>query len=340
MSEDTVNEWLDHLAERLKQEIEGGAAPAPERLTVRQLLSNFGYARRGRWVVSEIREQLGQRGLRTSPDFEFEYVDDWVSVEMDLDVDSIAPEGKVVDPTVRVGILPAAHNPPVRVAPDDLIEKATTLMRMEDYSQLPVMTTPRTVKGMVSWRSIGMAYAHRHSPKRVRDCMDQAQMVDTKTPLTDATDSIHKHGYVLVLGANNEITGIVTATDLADQFKQLAHPFLLIAEIEHHLRNLLRRKYTVGEFAQASNGDKQVRGPDDLTFGDYCRLLQEEQAWSKLGVAIDRVEFLKRLDDVRSIRNDIMHFSPESHEPSDLRKLERIAQFFRTVARLESGQTQ
>ena len=67
MSEDTVNEWLDHLAERLKQEIEGGAAPAPERLTVRQLLSNFGYARRGRRVVSEIREQLGSEGYVRPP---------------------------------------------------------------------------------------------------------------------------------------------------------------------------------------------------------------------------------------------------------------------------------
>ena len=324
-------EWLNDVAKRLREELDAGAAPQPERLSVRQFLAHFGYSRRRSRVVAEIREHLALHGLRTTPDFEFEYVDDSITVELEVEIAEIDADKPRDDPTVRVALLEAAHRPPVRVAPDDPLAKATTLMRIEDYSQLPVMTTDRDVKGMVSWQSIGEAYARGHSPELVRECLEDAYEVDDKMPLADATDKICEQGYVLVRSSDKRITGIVTAVDIANQFKQGAHPFFLIGEIEHHLRNLVRRKFTVDELDNASDGNREIRGPDDLTFGGYCRLFEKPEAWEKLGLKVDRKSFVDLLHAVRDIRNDIMHFTPDEHDPGDIVRLERMAHFFRKL---------
>lgn len=324
-------ERLSKLAERLKKEKDAGAAPKPEKLTVRNFLDNFGYYRRGQNVISTIRKALDTYGLRTSPDFEYEYIDNEISVE--LDEDEISSKKDFADPTVRIGILPAAHNSPVRVAPDHCLTRATTLMRMEDYSQLPVMTNERSVRGVVSWRSIGLAYADGHNPKFVRECTEPAHIIDIDMTLTEATDQIWKHDYVLVREKDNTITGIVTAVDMANQFKQIAYPFLLIGEIEHHLRNLLYGKFTVSELKKASKDDREINGPHDLTFGGYCLLLERDEWWNRLKLNVDRKEFVKSLHDVRDIRNDVMHFSPDEHEQSEFEILEKVAWILRQLTR-------
>ena len=332
-----VDEWLRNLTERMRNEIKNGAAPRAEKLTVREFLARFGHARRGQHVVGSIRKKLEDLGLRTLPDFEFEYIDNAIAIELDGDIHAMAEDSQLMDPAVRVGILAAAHNPPVWVAPNHRLVKATTLMRMEDYSQLPVMTSERDVKGIVSWRSVGTAYSNGYSPTEVQQCMEEAHEIDINMTLADATDMICAHDYVLVRAADRRITGIVTAADLANQFKQHAHPFLLIGEIEHRLRNLVRRKFTVDEFAEASDAPNPVSGPDDLTLGGYCRLLQAEKFWAKLGLHVDRGEFTKRIDEMRQIRNEVMHFSPDDHEPLDMEKLERLVRFLRDLPRSGAG---
>ena len=332
-----VDEWFRDLTKRMRSEIKNGAAPKAERLTIREFLARFGHARRGHNVVGTIRKKLEDHGLRTLPDFEFEYVDSAIAIELDEDIDAMAEDSQSMDPAVRIGILAAAHNPPVSVAPNHCLLKATTLMRMEDYSQLPVMTNERDVKGMVSWRSVGASYSNGCSPTQVRQCMEEAHEIDIGMTLADATDKICAHDYVLVRATDRRITGIVTAADLANQFKQHAHPFLLIGEIEHRLRNLVRRKFTVEEFAGASDNPIPVSGPDDLTFGGYRRLLEAEKSWAKLGLNVDRVEFIKRIDEIRQIRNEVMHFSPDDHEPLDIKKLEKVVRFLRNLPRSGSA---
>ena len=326
----SATEWLDQVAKTQRDAIEAGATPNGEETTARQLLNRFGYARRGRWVIAEIRNALNERQLRTSPDFEFEWVDNPLLITLEDNGERLGGR-KAVDPTVRIGMLPAAHNKPVSVKRDDSLVKATTIMRIEDYSQLPVMPNPHTVKGVVSWKSIGAAHAEGRTPTKVRECMGEPCIVDIQMTLGDATDLIHEHEYVLVKGSNKKIGGIVTAADLALQFKQLTYPFLLIGEIEHHLRNLIRGKFSVEELVEASGGDPEVRGPDDLTFGGYCRLLQKKAAWTKLNVNVDRAEFNERLDLMRQIRNDIMHFTPEPRDALEIRGLECMARFCRTL---------
>ena len=112
-----------------------------------------------------------------------------------------------------------------------LPSKAVTIMQLNDFSQLPVMTNERSVKGVVSWKSITARTSLGQPSESVRQCMDPEQVIDISTPLLDAVEVIQRHDYVLVKDSTNRITGIVTASDIAQQFSQLSSPFLLIGEI-------------------------------------------------------------------------------------------------------------
>src|SRR5947207_1706486 len=73
------------------------------------------------------------------------------------------PVGTRLIPTLER--LAAATNRPVTVQPNTPIDEAIALMLLHDYSQLPVISGDRTVKGMVSWRSIGKAFAINRNGK-------------------------------------------------------------------------------------------------------------------------------------------------------------------------------
>ena len=327
---ESVDNWLQKAAERMQNEIAAGAAPDPEKITVRKFLERFGYYRRKQGVVNEIRKMLNKYYLNTNPNFERENIDDFIALQLKSPQD-FAPKRKSFDRKVRIGILKAANSGVVSVTPNDTLSTATTRMRMKGYSQLPVMKDSRDVKGVVSWRSIGEAYLHGHKPTTVGECKVKVHEVDTNTMLADATEEIYKHGYVLVRGEDRRITGIVTGEDLALQYKELSHPFLLVGEIEHHLRNLVWGRFTVNELNEVSNGEKQVNGPDDLTFGSYCRLLQNNDFWNRLGLEANRKEFVKQLDLIREIRNNIMHFSLEENDSERIEELKNSAQFLRDL---------
>ena len=323
-----LEEWLDEVALRMQAEIDAGVTPQGEQTTARELLGRCGYERRGMLISGRIRGALEDRELHTSPDFEYGWIDRPVTILLDglaEETDQTMAE----DPTVRVEILRAAHKVPTSVQRDDSLAKATTIMQMEDYSQLPVMPNSRDVKGVVSWKSIGAAHAKGENPSTVRECMEDAHVIDMQMPLVDAAEVIGRHDYVLVRDHDRKITGIVTAVDLAHQFKERAHPFLLIGEIEHHLRNLVRGRFPREEFVEAAGGDDAVHGPDDLTLGGYGRLVGRHEAWERLGVQADRVEFVARLETVRQIRNEVMHFSAEACGPEEIHQLECMARFCR-----------
>ncbi len=334
-------ERLRALSERMKMEVDGGAAPDPEELTVRVFLTWFGYARRGRNNVSQIRHMLAEFDLRTIPDFEFTWIDGMITVELDPDaVEGITAAEEQIGPTVRIGAIEAANRKPTTVNLNSPLSVATTLMQTNDFSQLPVMQGEREVKGIITWKSIGTKLSLGHECELVRDCMNpMAPEVQIEAPLFSAIGDISQHGYILVRGQDRVITGILTSSDLSDQFVQLAGPFLSLGEIEGYLRSLVDRKFTIDELREAlghSDGEPSISGPEDLTLGGYCQLLGREDLWQRLNPNLDRKEFLKELHWVREKRNDVMHFDPEGLEPEDTRKLENLAMFFRNLRRMRA----
>ena len=311
-----------------------GEDPVP--ISARILLIWFGFERRGRYVVRWIRQALERANLATQPDFDSVWLDAPIRLLLlnpvaaahdggEGPVKQIGEElqppevpfigGAVPDPTHRVGKLEAANRGVVSVSPNDSIERAITLMLAHGYSQRPVMTSEREVKGSITWESVARRFVLSGPCASVNECMDTAREILADASLFAAIPEVTHHQYVLVRDSQyKRITGIITGADLSIQFQQLAEPFLLLGEIEHQIRHLIENKFTGAELSTAkdpSDTERAITSVADLTFGECVRLLENENSWKKLGLKIDRVEFVKEAHRIREIRNDVMHFDPD-----------------------------
>ena len=304
-------EKLAAIAEQLKKGV------APQRESVRSFLLWFNAERRGFRVVRQIRGALRKYGLTTSPDFEWAYIDGLISFEKappDVKPTQGIADDSAPDPTYRISLLASANKTPVSVVPEATIQQVVTVMMSNDFSQLPVMTGKRDVKGVVSWKSIGMRLALKRPSLLAKDCMEDAKILAQTESLFAAISIVSAHEYVLVQAADKTICGIVTASDLNEQFRLLAEPFLLVGEIENGVRRLLHGKFTMSELETCKvlgDDGRTIETPADLTFGEYIRLIEEKERWDKLKLEIDRVAFVNQLNKVKDIRNDVMHFDAD-----------------------------
>lgn len=322
---------LEKRFEEISRQIDKGVTPS--RVTVRMILGWIGVSRRGNNVNWRVRHALEHAGLETQPEFEWAYVHlalKFIKVGSDEDRDASSTN-------YRIDSLESANRKPVSVKPDSHLKEATTLMLTNDFSQLPVMTTERDVKGTVSWKSIGSRLALGKKCPLVKDCMDTAHEINAEASLFEAINIIAEHDYVLVRAHDRIICGIVTASDLSQQFRYLSEPFLLIGECEHLIRRLIHGKFKVDELVEARNSkdsDRTVSGVADLTFGEYVWLLSDKSRWAKLKLPIDRKEFISRLDRIREIRNDVMHFDPQGIDPEALHLIREFVRFLKELRRI------
>ena len=342
--------------ERLKQiaaDLAEGKVVPP--VTTRAFLAWFGAQRRGYNIVYRIRSRLRDAELITIPDFESAYIDSFIrffpkpklefkktlkiapatdkTVVEPTEIDPVKEAAQ--DPTYRISKLGAANKAVVSVKPDAPLNEAVTVLMSNDYSQLPVMTSDREVKGIVSWKSIGERIGLGVSGEFVRDFMDAHHEVPHFASMFEAIPTIIAKDYVLVRGEDKIISGIITAADLSLQFMILSEPFLLLSEIENLLRAMIDGRFTLTELKSAcdpSDEEREVASVADLTFGEYIRLLENEDRWSKFSVAIDRAMFCKKLDEIRRIRNDVMHFDPDGISDEDLDALRDFARFIKRIA--------
>lgn len=234
----------------------------------------------------------------------------------------------------QLQLLPTANRTPLTVSREDSLRHAETQMLLNDYSQLPVMSGERTVHGMISWKSIGRAHVVRKPGSTVADCMDsEVRVLPADMPLLRAVNEIIQHEVVLVRDYSNKIVGIVTTTDLSIQLRDLTNAFLLVGSIERELRRLIGNRFDVGvlrSFVSSESG-RVVNSVGDLSFGEYLRLLQAPGHWSRLGLKVEADVVLKRLEDVRKIRNAVMHFRSESVTQLGLESLHQTETFLASL---------
>jgi CBS domain-containing protein len=345
--------WKDQLPSITRKLTEGESA-AP--VTVREFLSWFNAQRRGYAIVRRIRYALKKAGLTTEPDFESAFIESEIHFRLTRETSSLKPSGNPAippiaesltisadaptvtsresDPTYRISKLKAANSKPVSIAPTADLVEAVTIMLANSFSQLPVMIGEREVKGVISWQSVGTRLALGRGGLLVKDLMDVPQEIRAELSIFQAIPIIAEHHYVLVRGPENRITGIVTSSDLNNQFQQLAEPFLQLGEIENHIRQIIGEKLSATELAEARNPSDQgrvVESVSDLSFGEYIKLFENSARWAKLGLPIDRKTFCAKLESVRLIRNDVMHFDPDGIPPEDLEQLRDFAFFLRRL---------
>lgn len=326
-----VDERLSAIAAQLTK----GVAPQSE--SVRSFLLWFGASRRGFRVVRGIRHTLGRHGLTTEPDFEGAYIDGllkFTKAPKPATGETGVADDSAPDPTFRIGRLDSANRAPISVTPDATLQQIVTLLLANDFSQLPVMSGARELKGVVSWRTLGSRLALNRPCTTARECIEPGPVLPVSESLFAAIETIAQYDYVLVQAPDKRICGIVTASDLNEQFRLLAEPFLLVGEIENGVRRLLHGKFSLNQLEEAKfPGDdtRTITTPADLTFGEYVRLIENDARWKLLRIELDRVEFVRQLNRVKDIRNDVMHFDSDGLDDEDVIFLRDFASFLKRL---------
>lgn len=232
------------------------------------------------------------------------------------------------DPTFRISKMEAANHPPIYARPTDTLLEAVTAMLLHDFSQLPVMQNERTVKGIISWQSIARRQVRGVAGQLVKDFMDEPQIVPYNESLLTVMRRVSSHDCVLVEGSDRRIVGIITVSDLSDSFLHLTKPFLLLSEIERTLRSLTRplpRELLI----EACSWRDSAPDLEKLSFGDYVQLLQSQAAWDALKIPLDRATFTQALEEVRNIRNAVMHFEDDRVTAEAVQKLRNLSRVLR-----------
>jgi restriction system protein len=320
------------------------AAQNPVKLPIRSLLQYWNAKRRGYLITEEIRDDLAATGLITNPPFTEGWIDSLVALVPIASAESqpdglAAPSVDVavaasVQVSLRVNSFASANAGVEWVRLDDSLERAQTLMMGKDYSQLAVQSGPRDLRGAISWESIAQAKI-RKPDADLRDAMFTPEVVGLYDDLLARIPLIVDASFAFVRASDRQICGIVTTADLSDEFATLAKPFFLLAEVERRLRRIVDNHFTREEIAaivDPADPQRLAASASDLTIGQFIRLLEEPRRWAQLHWSLDRVIFIAELNDIRLIRNEIMHFSPDPLDDEQIRKVEL---FLRMLRRLD-----
>jgi len=314
----------------------------PIRLTVRELIGQWNVSRRGSAINQQIHDDLEAAGLRSEPDFANTWIDGLVTIvatggspEESASVPAI--EAWEDDVSLSVGSLESANRGVESVLMDDSLVHAQSVMMRHDYSQLAVMSGPRSVRGAITWESIAQEHLRNPDADRVSDCLVEAHLVRPTAHLLDVVPVVADRGFVLVQAVDGSLSGIVTMADLSVQFANLANPFVLIGEIERWLRKALDSAFSpheLAEFRNPDDPDRDIESAANLTLGEMIRAIEGKANWERLGWTAERTVFLEAMGDVRRIRNETMHFSPDPVSETDL---ENLRAFLRWLTHLMSA---
>ena len=167
----------------------------------------------------------------------------------------------------------------------------------------------------------------------VSQATEPAAIVDLDESIFEAFAKVAKIDYVLVRDQEKKICGIVTAYDVSEVFAKLAEPFLLLAEIEKRVRALLDGQVSQDEM-RSVNDRRALQSEvnlSSLSFGAYVKLIERVDVWGRLGLNLDQPIFVKLIDHVREIRNEVMHFRPVGLQEEDLQALRNFTKFLRDI---------
>lgn len=222
---------------------------------------------------------------------------------------------------LTMGRLPAANRKPiVTVRPHDTVTRARTLMEMNGYSQLPVVSGKGEFlksEGAVTWESIARGLLDSPEASLEACIAPKPPEVRFDAPLLPAIRIINEYGYVVVLTDRGHISGIVTSADVGDALVELTKPYIELSECERQLRKLVNLLITNSHISReqvaalASERHEGVGGDiDGLPFGTLIAAIRLRGATVALSQGADPRVLLSELDKLAAARNSVMHFRP------------------------------
>ncbi|MGW7515877.1 CBS domain-containing protein [Streptomyces sp. NPDC054796] len=336
---DPLTAGLDE-PEKLFEAARSADKASPLTISVRDLLKVWDEQRREAAVISRVQEALTEQGLATVPHFTEGSLDSMVSLvpvaSVVEDEQKASPEESVVEPVESdeiaylVSNVESANAVPESVRAGDDLRTAVTLMTLKGYSQLPVLDGDGRLLGAVSWESISRAHLV-DAGAGLSAATVPVREANRSDDLLDWIVEIQQTGYVFVRDDAHKVCGIVTAADLTGEFETRVRPFVLVEEIEQHLRRALDARIPLEDIRKRARMGSRVGSAADLSMGDYKHVLRDEKNWGALGWNIDKELFLVALDQCRVFRNQLMHFSPDPVTEQQLRPLRGLLDLLRSL---------
>ena len=353
----TTTVWQDLLNDGLNIKFHNGEE-TEKTVKVRELLEWVGYKRRRGGAEDAVSKKLNVFSVTTEPDFRDAHIDADVKLKINSSVNSknLTPAStkqttEVQEPPppspsqnreekhlLAVGRLEAANKMPVSVKDDDTLDRAIALMTKHNYSQLPIIKNEYNATGLISWKSISKILLQQNkipsSDLKVSAFREDHVEIKYESSLFDAFSTFKLHDAIIVK-SGAKISGIITPTDLSEQFIELSEAFIKIGQIEVIIRTIIEEYYPIEKIKGAKNPTDETReisSVNDLSFGEYKRLLENTNDWATYFKArTDRRIFIDTLEEVRLIRNDIMHFDPDGVSNEQIIELNNALTYFKAI---------
>ncbi|PPK92507.1 CBS domain protein [Kineococcus xinjiangensis] len=202
------------------------------------------------------------------------------------------------------------------------VAEALSLMRENDYSQLPVVLGNR-VFGVFSYRSLAAGLASGaidgnplESP--VSDLLADLAFVRLRDDLHDLLPFLQRDDAVLV-GDEDRLMGVIMTADVTTFLWEVTEPFVLVRDIELAVRKLMTsacasREHLEGCIRNSARPRKGGVFPtllEELSLGELVKVLVHEQNYARhfrsaFGGNSRYVE--GQLEPIVRIRNEIFHF--------------------------------
>ena len=108
----------------------------------------------------------------------------------------------------------------------------------------------------------------------------------------------------------------------------------MLEQIGNLIRHILDGKILKEDLEKVCQEEsRKPESSDDLTFGEYIALIENPKQWERIGLkSVDRALFVQSLNEVREIRNDIMHFDPEGIDDCSKEKLKAVGDYLTKLA--------
>jgi len=167
------------------------------------------------------------------------------------------------------------------------------------------------VIGVFTWKSLGEWLADNHDLKLdlntlpVRDTdPEEAIFISEETYIDTAMDWSKVH-YVIV-GSAEKPLGVLTTTDVLGRLNDFAEAFVLLYEIEHEIRDIIKMVYSPEELAEVLGELSDTSGNPEATAEKTLRqLLQSDDAQDLPAKVKKTIEHARGMMDkaVRAMKN-------------------------------------
>lgn len=199
--------------------------------------------------------------------------------------------------------------PPVTAEPGEPVQAVLERMRLNDFSQIPVVDNRHHPIGVITSNSILRTLSHLEAPLKslqVRHAMDRKpDEYQAEDDLFELLARLRDTYAVLIVNAQGGLTGIVTSYDTTEFFQRKAEDMMLVEDIESALKEMIRGAYTsdAGETDEVSLEAlaASIAGSRQEKRKSAVRILQRYLAEADAGgVKFDRVLFDSIFDQVHA----------------------------------------